>query len=76
MSPWKVESYIVVLLDDDDEFSVFGARSLHNNQPVNITNLTKRKTLRYYDGLKDIQLPCEFCEKMIDAENLVFHEVN
>jgi len=65
---------IVDIPSDDDEFTVLGAHSLHNNQSVNINNLTTKKYHNFYDGLKGIQLPCEFCQKMIDAENLVLHE--
>lgn len=73
---FKSQSNILYFSLDDDDFTVLGAHSLHNNQSVNINNLTKKKYHNFFDGLKGIQLPCEFCQKMIDAENLVLHEVN
>lgn len=61
---------------DDDEFSILGAHSIHNNQAANINNVLKNEYNNYTDVLKGVKLPCEFCLKMIDAENLVLHEVN
>lgn len=63
-------------LTDDDEFPIPGAHYIHNNQSENINNSLKNEYNNFSDVLKGVQLPCEFCEKMIDSENLVLHEVN
>lgn len=61
---------------DDDEFSILGAHSMHNNQSASINNYLKNEYNNFSDVLEGVQLPCEFCQKMIDSENLVLHEVN
>lgn len=65
-----------LLLLDDEEFPIPGAHYIHNNQSTNINNFIKNEYNNYSDELRGVQLPCEFCEKMIDSENLVLHEVN
>lgn len=41
-----------------------------------MNNILKNEyTNNYTDVLRGVKLPCEFCLKMIDAENLVLHEV-
>lgn len=64
------------LLPDDDEFPIPGAHYIHNQSTTNINNFIKNEYNNFSDVLKGVQLPCEFCEKMIDSENLVLHEVN
>lgn len=60
---------------DDDEFAVLGAHSAPNNQSASFNNHLPTE-YNYNDALTGVKLPCEFCEKMIDSENLVLHEVN
>lgn len=60
---------------DDDEFPILGAQSIHNNQSATISNYLKNEYNNFTDALEGVQLPCEFCQKMIDSENLVLHEV-
>lgn len=65
-------------MPDDDEFSSLGAHSVLNNQSSNIltNNNLKHEYNNFADVLKGVQLPCEFCQTMVDSENLVLHEVN
>lgn len=64
------------LILDDDEFSILGAHSIQNNHSANINNLLNNEYNNSANILKGVQLPCEFCLKMIDSEKLVLHEVN
>ncbi|XP_025419909.1 TRAF-type zinc finger domain-containing protein 1-like [Sipha flava] len=70
----KQNMSIVDITNDDDEFSILGAHSIHNNQSPNINNVSTNEYNHYSDELRGVQLPCEFCQKMIDSENLVLHE--
>ncbi|KAL4141606.1 hypothetical protein QTP88_004221 [Uroleucon formosanum] len=60
--------------DDDDEFPTLGAYSTSNNHCTNINNHLANEYNNYSDTLESVKLPCEFCLKMIDSENLVLHE--
>lgn len=62
---------------DDDEFSVLGAHSIPNNHSARFNNHNiANEYNNLADTLRGVKLPCEFCQKMIDSENLVLHEVN
>lgn len=57
-----------------------GAHANFNNQSTNINNFLKNddeyNNFPNVNILDGVQLPCEFCQKMIDSENLVLHEVS
>lgn len=51
---------------------------MYGNHSTNINNLLKNDEYSNYSSvnvLKGVQLPCEFCQKMVDSEDLVLHEV-
>lgn len=64
------------LILDEDEFSDLGAHFIQNNHSANVNNHLNNEYNNSANILKGVQLPCEFCLKMIDSEKLVLHEVN
>lgn len=67
----------------DEEYLISGIlqKSDSNKHAKNINfkivnNEEDYNSLSDMNVLEDVQLPCEFCHKMINSENLVLHEVN
>ncbi|XP_050441473.1 TRAF-type zinc finger domain-containing protein 1-like isoform X2 [Adelges cooleyi] len=74
----SVKDTTLINLPNDDDFYIPGAQSDHNNQPNNLNDYVKNtedyNNFPDVNVLQGVQLPCEFCSKMINSENLVLHE--
>ncbi|XP_050522504.1 TRAF-type zinc finger domain-containing protein 1-like isoform X3 [Daktulosphaira vitifoliae] len=69
------------IIPNDEEYFISGIlqKSDHNKHAknINLKNVNNVEDCNHFSDmnvLKGVKLPCEFCHKMINSENLVLHE--